>query len=151
VTEEAIVGLVKESPVVVVLVMLWHRIGKMEGHQELIMRNLKIEPVHKRGNSLMGALVIFCTVAFGHILPGCALNRPYLLSVTTETNGAVHRSIGKITTVAIGPGMADVMRQTARQSSKSGQSIGQSGVETSAGITTNDTRALGDIRAILGR
>lgn len=148
-TEETIVGLAKESPVVLILVLLWHRIGKMEGHQELIMRNLKIEPVRKRGGTLLGMLVIFCTFGVANVAPGCALNRPYLMT-TTSTNGTT-RSIGKITTIAIGPGMSEVMKQTARQSTKSGQSIGQEGVETAAGLTTNETRALGDIRAILGR
>jgi hypothetical protein len=141
--------LVEKAPLAVVGALLWYRMGRLEGHQELIMRHLKIEGIKKTRGGLLGLLLIGSTV----LVPtnGCALNRPYLLSVTTATNGTVTRSVGKITTVAIGPGMADVMRQTARQSPKSGQSIGQEGVETSAGLSTNETRALGDIRAILGR
>lgn len=140
--------LADNAPSVVIGALLWYRMGRMEGHQEMIMRELKIEPLPKRKGGLAGFLCILAAPFLG-MGPGCAMNRPYMLTESTSTNGAAVRNISKATTLAIWPATSEVMKQ--RISNGKTQSIGQEGIVESAQLSTNDSRVISDIRAILGR
>lgn len=138
-----------EAPVAAVLGLLFHRIGRMEGHQELIMRALKIEPIGKaerRRTGFLGLFLVLTTVGLGpFVFHGCAFNRPYMS--TEGTNGT--RQITKATTFALWPASTEVSKQ--RVSSGKTQSIGQEGLDQQSGLSTNDAAGLDSIRRILGR
>jgi hypothetical protein len=145
-------NLLTDSPHTAIALVLWYKMGKMEGRMDMIANKLGIVmPPRPKGPRKALASMLGLALVFVAFVPaaGCALNRPYMSTTTTSTNGTALHQVTKATTLAFWPASSEVMKQ--RVSSGKTQSIGQEGISETAGPTTNDVQVLTNLRAILGR
>jgi hypothetical protein len=140
-----------DAPSTAIAAMALWRVWQLERKIDTIMAKLDVSVPEKTKTSrttragltcLLGLLVL---TVFS-IAPGCAVNRPYMKTVST--NGTVQ--ITKSTQITLGPGMIEVTRQ--RLSSGKTQTIGQDGVnEESKFVTTNEVQFLRELNKSLGK